>query len=150
MISDTSANALGYASLHAGIAHAVAWLTTFDPTTPDGNHDIGHGCEARVMSYRTEPAEQRRWESHRRFIDVQWIMSGVERIDVAPLAMLAGATPYDASDDVLFYAHATAPVSAVVLRSGEFAIFFPTDGHRPATTAVEPTAVRKVVVKVPI
>jgi biofilm protein TabA len=150
MICDHIANAPQYASLHPAFAHCFRWLAAFDGATPDGNHDIGMGCEARVMSYATEPAEQRKWESHRRFIDIQWVVSGAERMEVAHIAALEGATPYDEGNDVRFYAHAEAPTTSVVVGTGEFTIFFPTDGHRPNIAVTTPAAVRKIVVKVPV
>lgn len=150
MICDHIANAPQYASLHPAFAHCFRWLAAFDGATPDGNHDIGMGCEARVMSYVTEPAEQRKWESHRRCIDIQWVVSGTERMEVAHIAALDGATPYDEGNDVLFYTHAHAPTTSVVVGAGEFTIFFPTDGHRPNIAVTTPAAVRKIVVKVPV
>ncbi len=150
MIYDSAASTARCASLHPAFAHCLAWLAAFDPATPDGNHDIGLGCEARVMSYVTEPAEQRKWESHRRFIDIQWVVSGAERMDVANIAALEGATPYDDANDVLFYANAKAPTTSVVVGAGEFTIFFPTDGHRPNIAVTTPVRVRKIVVKVPV
>lgn len=150
MISDHGSAAPRYAPLHPAFAHCLARLAAFDPSIPDGNHDIGMGCEARVMSYVTEPAEQRKWESHRRFIDIQWVVSGAERMDVAPIHSLSGATPYDDANDVLFYSHAEAPTTSVVVGAGEFTIFFPADGHRPNIAVSAPAAVRKIVVKVPV
>ena len=101
MIADTLSHAPRYAALHPAFAHAFAWLTAFDAAAPDGNHPIGMGCEARVMSYVTGPAESRRWESHRRYIDIQFVVKGRERMDAANIGMLRGATPYDDANDVL-------------------------------------------------
>jgi YhcH/YjgK/YiaL family protein len=149
MICDLIANAPQYASLHPAFAHCFRWLAAFDGTTPDGNHDIGMGCEARVMSYLTEPAEQRRWESHRRYLDIQYLVSGLECIPVAPIGALPVATPYDDEQDVSFYADGSAPTPSLVLEAGMFAIFFPQDAHRPNIAVTAPVATRKIVVKVP-
>ncbi len=150
MIADTLVNAPLYAGLHPAFAHAFAWLAAFDPATPDGNHPIGHGCEARVMSYRTAGADTKRWESHRRYIDIQYVVSGRERMDVAHISSLAGATPYDDANDVLFYEGAPAGATAALVEAGAFTVFFPHDGHRPSIVIDAPTDVRKVVIKVPV
>jgi len=150
MICDHIANAPHYAPLHPAFAHCFHWLAAFDGTTPDGNHDIGHSCEARVMSYRTEPAEQRKWESHRRYIDIQYVVSGLECIPVAPIETLPVATPYDAEQDVCFYGTAPAPTTSLVVSAGMFAVFFPQDAHRPNVAVTTPAATRKIVVKVPV
>ena len=150
MIADRLSNAAACAPLHPAFAPAFAWLAAFSNAVPDGNHDIGHGCEARVMSYQTEPEQDRRWESHQRFIDIQAVMVGVERIDVSPVDGLTGATPYDATNDVTFYAASRSAVSSLVVGAGAFAIFWPDDAHRPNIAITAPAAVRKVVVKVPV
>ena len=149
MIADSLDHAARYAALHPAFGRAFEWLAGFDPSTADGNYPIGDGSEARVMSYRTSPAADRRWESHRRYIDIQLVVSGSERIDVADIALLSGATAYDEPADVVFYEGAPDGASAVLLRAREFAIFFPHDGHRPGIAHGEPRDVRKVVVKVP-
>ncbi len=150
MIFDHLGRAAHYTALHPAFADALAWLAAFDPATPDGNYAIANGCEARIMTYRTEPAEQKRWESHRRFIDIQFMVAGRERMDVAEISTLHGATTYDEANDVLFYDHAPAGVTGAVVKQGEFTIFFPHDGHRPGITIDVPVDVRKIVIKVPI
>ncbi|MBI3504262.1 MAG: YhcH/YjgK/YiaL family protein [Proteobacteria bacterium] len=150
MIADTLAGASRYAALHPAFTHAFAWLGAFDAAIPDGNHPIGLGCEARVMSYRTAPAESRRWESHRRYIDIQCVVRGRERMDVANVASLTGATPYDDANDVLFYDGTPAGATALLVEMGGFAIFFPHDGHRPSIAIDAPEDVRKIVIKVPV
>ena len=101
------------------------------------------------MSYLTEPAEQRKWESHRRYLDIQYLVSGLECIPVAPVGALPVATPYDDEQDVSFYADGSAPTPSLVLEAGMFAIFFPQDAHRPNIAVTAPVATRKIVVKVP-
>lgn len=148
MIADTLTNASRYAALHPAFAHAFAWLAAFDPAVGDGNHDIGHGCEARVMTYRTSPGE-RKWESHRRMIDIQFVVRGRERVEVAAAASLGAATAYDPVNDVTFYDGAPAGASSALVAAGDFTIFFPHDGHRPGLAADAPDDVRKIVIKVP-
>jgi YhcH/YjgK/YiaL family protein len=150
MVADSLRQAPRYAPLHPAFAHAFGWLAAFATVTPDGNHDIGEGCEARVMSYQTEPAAQRRWESHRRYIDIQLVITGAERMEVGPVTALDGATGYDATNDVTFYAGARGEVTSLVVDAGTFAIFWPDDAHRPNIAIGAPSAVRKVVVKVPV
>jgi biofilm protein TabA len=150
MIADTLAVASRYAALHPAFAHAFAWLAAFDDAMADGNRPIGLGCEARVMTYRTAPAESRRWESHRRYIDIQYVVLGRERMDVVNVGSLTGATPYDDANDVLFYDGAPAGATALLVETGGFAIFFPHDGHRPSIAIDVADEVRKIVIKVPV
>jgi biofilm protein TabA len=150
MIFDDLRHVHRYASLHPAFTAAFAYLEAFSGETPDGNHAIGLGCEARVMSYRTEAAETRRWESHRRFIDIQYVVAGRELMQVAEVGELKDATPYDDANDVTFYSAASTSASELCVRAGTFAIFFPHDGHRPGIEIDAPADVRKIVIKVPV
>jgi biofilm protein TabA len=150
MIADTLDNAALHAPAHPLFARAFAYLARFDPATPDGAYPLGDGSEARVMSYLTKSTDEVRWESHRRFIDIQYVVSGRETILRAPTAELSGATSYDGTQDVMFYAAATGPVDSLTVNAGAFALFFPHDGHRPSIAVSSPEQVRKIVVKVPV
>ena len=154
MIFDQLRHAPFYHRLHPAFAEAFAYLEAFDPAVPDGNYPLAGGCEARVMSYATEPASQKRWESHRRFIDIQFVVSGREAMQVADIGALVHPTAYDEALDVLFYERAQRPeamgVSVVPVGAGEFTVFFPTDGHRPGIAIDAPADVRKIVIKVPV
>jgi len=148
MILTTLAAADAYAALVPGIAQGLAWLRAFDPSIADGRHDIdGSRVFALVSSYDTGPATEKRFESHRAYLDVQYVASGSERILHAPTDSLTVETPYDASNDIMFYAEPKAS-SSLLLRTGDIAIFHPPDGHKPGCMAGGRDAVRKVVVKV--
>ena len=152
MIVDVLANAERYHSLHPRLAAAFDYLAAFDPATPDGKYPIdGDAVYAQVQSYATKPAAEKKWESHRRYLDVQYLVSGRERMTVAPLGALAGATSYNDTKDVINYTGPTGAASSLYVEGGQFAIFFPQDGHQPgveADTSAGNEAVRKVVVKV--
>ena len=149
MIVDALANAARYRSLHPRLAVAFDYLAAFDPSTADGKYPIDEDrVYAQVQSYATKPAAEKKWESHRRYLDVQYVVSGRERMTVAPLGALADATPYNDAKDVINYAGPSAETSSVYLEGGQFAIFFPEDGHQPGVQAGESGDVRKVVVKV--
>ncbi|AHG91614.1 Conserved hypothetical protein CHP00022 [Gemmatirosa kalamazoonensis] len=149
MIVDALANAARYRTLHPRLAAAFDYLAAFDPSTADGKYPIdGDAVYAQVQSYTTKPASEKKWESHRRYLDVQYMVSGRERMTVSPLPGLAGATPYNDAKDVVNYAGASGEASSVYLEGGQFAIFFPEDGHQPGVQAGESGEVRKVVVKV--
>lgn len=150
MLASTLHRAGRYTALHPAFAGAFAYIASFHPGTLDGNYSLADGCEARVMSYRTEAAANRRWESHRRYIDIQCVITGRERMDVADIATLGAATPFDEVNDVMFYADSTADATRVMVAAGEFTIFFPDDGHRPGIEIDAPTDVRKIVIKVPV
>jgi biofilm protein TabA len=148
MILDRLENRRSYGSLHAGLHRGLEYLAGFDAATPDGRYPVdGDDVFAMVQSYETAPSSEKRFEAHRRHIDIQYLISGRERV----LHLLAGTlevdTPYDEGRDVEFYRD-PAVSSSVLLLPGEFAIFHPHDVHKPGCMAGGRDPVRKVVVKV--
>ena len=149
MIVDALKNAELYRNVLPRLAAAFDYLATFDPATPDGKHAIDEDrVYAQVQTYATKPAAEKKWESHRRYADVQYIVSGRELIGVAPTEALAGATPYNETKDVVNYAGPSVASSTLYVEGGQFAVFFPHDGHQPGVAAGGESEVRKVVVKV--
>lgn len=104
----------------------------------------GAALYAMIQEYTTKPVEQGRWEAHRRYIDVQYIVSGRERILFAPTDQLQ-AGDYVPEKDFL---PLTGPGSTLDLSAGFFVVFFPEDAHMPGLTVESPETVKKVVVKV--
>lgn len=149
MIVDSLANAARYRAVHPRLAAAFDYLAAFDPATPDGKYPIdADRVHAIVQSYATRPAAEKKWESHRRYLDVQYVLSGRERMGVSALGGLAGATEYNEAKDVINYGGPSGEAGSVVVEEGQFAIFFPEDGHQPGVDAGTSGEVRKVVVKV--
>lgn len=148
MILSTLEDAHRYGALHPGIAAALGYLRRFDPATPPGRHPVdGERCFALVERYETGPAAGKRFESHRRHLDVQFVAAGAERILHAPTGTLPEDEPYDAERDVVFYRDPDAS-SSLLLRSGDLAILHPEDAHKPGCMAGGRHSVLKVVVKV--
>jgi len=134
----------------APIQKAMAWLLEHDLNVlPTGRHEIdGDRLFAMVNEYVSEPRDKRRAEAHRKYADIQYIVSGAEIIGYARLE-----DNYEvledklAEKDAIFYKN---PVdeSELILTSGMYGIFFPWDVHRPNCCAASPAPVRKVVLKV--
>jgi YhcH/YjgK/YiaL family protein len=111
-----------------------------------GRHDIdGDRLFALVQEYQTRLPGDCVWEAHRRYVDVQYIISGAERMGHASIADAVSRVAYDPEKDVALFEPGT---RFVTLTAGMFAIFGPDDVHSPCVAAGEPQAVRKVVVKV--
>jgi biofilm protein TabA len=150
MIADTLQQHCRYNSLSPRFAAAFDFLKKLPAGPADGRHDIdGDNSFALVQSYTTRPQAQGTFEAHQRHIDIQFILSGVETMLWAPLATLQVTQPYLAEKDVALFAM-PAQATPLNLRAGEFAIFFPEDGHAPGLEFGAPSAVRKVVIKVRI
>ena len=148
MILTTLADADAISALEPGIAAGIRWLRAFEPSLADGRHDVdGDDVFALVSTYPTGPATEKRFETHRVYLDLQYVAAGSERILHAPAAGLTVETPYDAAKDIAFYAEPKAS-SSLLLRAGDLAVFHPADAHKPGCMACGRDEVRKVVVKV--
>ncbi|HEU0054797.1 MAG TPA: YhcH/YjgK/YiaL family protein [Longimicrobium sp.] len=150
MILTTLDDAHLFAPLAPGIAAGVEWLRAFDPATADGRYDIdGDEVFALVSSYETGPATEKRFETHRRYLDIQLVAAGAERMLHIAAEGLTVETPYDEAKDIEFYAEPKAS-SSLLVPAGGVALFWPADAHKPGCMAGGRDPVKKVVVKVRI
>lgn len=115
-----------------------------------GEYEIkGRRIYAQVIDMDTKPKEECRLESHRRYLDLQYLAQGDELIYFAP--DLGNAVSEDSrlpDRDIIFYASAGVDESRIVMREGFYAIFFPHDLHRPGCLNKKTCRIRKIVVKV--
>ncbi len=150
MIRDRIENAEPYGRLGRGIAQALEFLRKTDCTKlQPGKHEIDdQRVFAMVQRYVPKPLAQAGWEAHHRYIDVQYIAAGSERMGCTGLvAGLKVTKPYDPQKDLVFYETAG---DLLVFKAGDFAIFTPQDVHAPglALDSAPGGEVTKVVVKV--
>ncbi|MDO5115168.1 MAG: YhcH/YjgK/YiaL family protein [Synergistaceae bacterium] len=102
--------------------------------------------DARFGEYITRPREAVPFEAHRKYWDLQLVLEGEELIGCAPLEMLRERTPYDEEEDIAFY---DGGGQYFKLTRGMSVLLAPWDGHAPGVTAEAPSAVKKIVVKLP-
>jgi biofilm protein TabA len=117
---------------------------------PLGKHVIQDDAVfALAMKAPSKGTAEAKYESHRDYIDIQYLVAGDELIGVAPVGQLRDATAYDAEKDIVFFG---SPSAALALRipPGHFAVFFPEDGHQPMRSGGAPGELHKVVVKIAI
>ena len=100
-----------------------------------------------VQSYDTDPSKTVS-ESHRKYIDIQFMVEGEEIIGVADISEDKELTEAKEENDVWFYDCKTEPL---VLSTGKYMVLYPNDLHCPGV-ATNGTALtcRKVVVKVKV
>jgi XTP/dITP diphosphohydrolase len=147
MILDHLQNAHLYESLHPLFNQAFDYLKNTDFTAlENGKYELAEDdLFAIVNSYNTEPREARKWEAHRKYIDIQYIVSGTEEMAVAPLHTMKIIQPYQQEND---YALFDGNGHTITVPAGFFTIFYPTDVHMPNLIHHQPSHVKKVVLKV--
>lgn len=109
----------------------------------------GNEIYAQVFDTVTAPAEEKRPEVHEKFIDVQFLVSGRERLGFTPDTGSYETEERLEEKDLIFY-KTVENEGFVEAVPGCYSIFFPADVHRPAVAAGEPMKIRKVVVKVSV
>ncbi len=109
----------------------------------------GTDLYAPLSEYVSKNEEDARYEAHRKYIDIQYVVSGKELIGIAPISQQKDILePYNEEKDVLFMT--VSQVTNYQALPDRFFIFFPDDLHRPGLKDGENSPVRKAVVKVKV
>ncbi len=129
------------------------WSTAFNFLTksnlqqlPPGRIDLNNDVYAIVSEYETKNSEEANFESHRKYIDVQYIISGKEMIGLTNDIDLNVVSPYNEEKDIAFYNYDGGKL--LTASPDKYFVFFPEDRHKPCLKIDEKSMVRKVVVKI--
>jgi biofilm protein TabA len=127
---------------------AFDWLLSLPEKPELGKYPLmGDEMFAVVMEYDTvEPAESK-FETHRKYVDLQFTISGGEGIAWEKRSSLEPAGEYDDGTDLQFYKPAGYE-SRVQMNPGNFGIFFNSDAHLPKLADGKNPKVFKAVIKV--
>ena len=151
MILDQLVNSAFYNGYNPRMKAAFDFLHKHrDGKLPDGEHEIdGRSVYAIVMEVATREQKDAIWESYRKYIDIQYVVSGQERMGWVHLDHVKETVtmPYDATKDAALY---TGDGTWLDVKAGEFAVFGPTDVHAPVIRLNGCQKVRKIVVKVAV
>ncbi|MDR2920039.1 MAG: YhcH/YjgK/YiaL family protein [Tannerella sp.] len=101
-----------------------------------------------IDEYNPRDEINTRFEAHRQYIDVQYIVYGEEKIGITDINNMADLTGYNRANDVVFSEASQYKYRLATPES--FFIFFPEDAHRPSVKTDAAGKVRKVVVKIRI
>lgn len=111
-----------------------------------GEYEIlGRDVYATVSSYEPKEPENCRFEAHRKYVDIQYLISGTEMMGVTPLEGLEETVPY--TEDIAFYGTESADAVYETATPEKFFVFFPEDAHRPSMKTDGSETVRKIVIK---
>ncbi len=132
MILDHLQNAARYGQTHSRFQAAFEFLKSPKLATLEpGRHEING--DRLFVAIATDPGRGRsgaKLEVHRKYIDIQLVLSGNEEIGWKPaMACSQPEAEFDASRDIGFFRDA--PALWLPMTAGTFAIFFPEDAHAP-------------------
>ncbi len=136
-----------YKNISKNMAKAIDFLLNFNESSPVGKYEIdGKLVYALVINGETKPCDSNTFEAHRKYIDLQYILSGEEDTGYASVSDCCIETPYNECDDYLIV---KGQGSEVTVREGCFYIAFPCDAHRPMCSKKN-GEIRKVIVKIAV
>jgi YhcH/YjgK/YiaL family protein len=147
MVVNTIENANLYKNLSPLIKKAFAYIKKTDFSKLESGRYVieDEKLFSILQEYETKDLEEGKIEAHRKYIDIQFMISGSELIGVTPSLSQTIIKEYNEEDDYALFAGNT---SMIKLSAGQFAIFFPEDLHMPGIKTDEKMKVRKVVLKV--
>ncbi len=148
MIYDNIKNADTYANLGPRFRQAFDYLKSNDlAALPVGRVELdGKNVYVLVQEYASKLKEQGKWEAHKRYIDLQYIVSGVEKMGFASLDRMKLG---DYNPDKDFQALSGEGVF-LPMGPGDFMLLWPQDAHMPGMAVESPVPVKKVVVKIAV
>jgi YhcH/YjgK/YiaL family protein len=148
MVIDKIENYRLYSKLTKRLAKGFEFITETDLVAIEsGKHQIDNDdVFAIVQEYDTKEEKDCILEGHHKYIDIQYVIKGVELMGFTPLTDQVSVEE-DLEKDYTFYNGET---SMIRVEEGMFTIFFPEDLHRPCVKAGQISKVKKVVVKVKI
>ena len=149
MIYDTRENLLSYKGISALLDSSLKYLSAerFSGLA-EGTYPLcGTDSFVIVQARETVPRSMARWESHGRYIDIQYLIAGRELIGFRSTAGMTVSEPYDAERDITFYKDDGGGFFTP-MEPGRFVVCFPHDAHMPLVCVDGPKPVKKVVMKI--
>ncbi len=147
MIADNIKNASFYYNLEKNYKEAFEFLKNSDLINiPDGKYTIKNDeVYAIIQTYTTKPETEGRLEAHKKYTDIQYIISGEEKLGYSNINNFIPTTEYDEEKDIIF---GKGNASFIKAQDGDFLIFNPQDAHMPCICIDNPSFVKKAVVKI--
>jgi YhcH/YjgK/YiaL family protein len=148
MIKDLLKNSETYYNLSENLKNGLEWLNKSDLLRlEDGRYEINENVYASIQTYNTK--DDAKYESHRKYIDIQYIVKGEELVGVTDLSNCKTCISYDEIKDLEFY-DINCEEEFIQIKEGQFLILYPHDAHKPSIKKDIKSEVKKVVVKVAI
>ncbi len=149
MIYDNIKNLKKYNSLHKNFYLVEEFINKNDlkllecQKYPIKNEDV----YVVIQEYLTKDENSSLLEAHKKYIDIQYVIQGKEKIGIAMLCSTTEATEYSQEKDIIFLNGKHEYINA---NNENFFIFFPQDAHKPSISIENTSSVKKAVFKIKI
>lgn len=140
---------------HKGIALALDFLERFDSKKEfegmkcgDSRRIVieGERMYANLQIYNPKDWSKLTFEGHKKYIDIQCLFAGEEKILHAGIQRITKMGEY--FDDKDYHFSEVDRYSEILITSGDACVLYPTDMHAPCMLAENNSEIKKVVVKV--
>lgn len=136
------------------IQKAIKYIKETDLVSMEtGRYELdGDNMILQVLDVQTDDRKNLRPEVHRKYIDVQFLAKGKEKIGIYP-DMGDNEIDEDLLEtrDLIFYKNnENSRETHLEMEEGSYAIFYPHDVHIPAIAKDESMIIRKIVIKIKV
>ncbi len=148
MIKDTLENVKRYYTLSDGIKKALLYIKENDLSNKaDGKYLIdGEKLYINIDTYTTKNSAD--WEAHRNYIDIQYVVSGEEKIGICCDDYCIEKQSYDEVHDIEFFDGGNGDY--ITMRTGDFMVIYPHELHKPGIKLNDNIQVKKAVIKLAV
>ena len=136
------------AQLKQVIQHVMA---NFNADSALGKFDVdGENQFVMIFNDSTSPAEERRQELHGKYLDIQIVLAGQEKMVFSNLAAPQGSAEWLEGKDIAFLPLTPQGLEekSFIMNAGDFVVFYPGELHKPMCAVGENAPVKKAVVKI--
>lgn len=132
------------------INKAIDYISNLDiHNAAVGTYEIDRDSYYMVQEYCTKQRIDCKLESHKKYVDIQWIVKGREEIDTASVIGLEILEDYNSEKDAMFW-KIPDNMQRNVLGENSYVVLYPHDGHMPCIAVGKTEKIKKIVVKVKI
>ena len=150
MIFDNKKNLKTYWGINQNLDTALNYMESHSlENLEPGRYDVdGDKVYVLIQEKDTRPAGVAKWEGHKNYVDIQYLLKGAEALGSQDADALKVSVPYNAEKDIVFFED-NGKGSFLHANPGDFAVFFPTDANMPLRAEGDkPAPVKKAVIKV--
>lgn len=134
--------------VHERVKKAIEYIANLKKENlKQGIYEINDNFYYSVQEYETRPESECALESHKEYIDIQWIIEGEEAVEAADILRLEIAKEYSKEKDIMLWKHIP-NMMRMILKPDSYMVFYPRDAHMGGMTIHKAVKVKKIVGKV--
>ncbi len=148
MIYDHIRNISLYKGLSPALDAGLDFVGNARVSIPNGVSFLEHDVKVIVNEYITKLINENGYEAHRKYIDIQFPIDGLESVKYCPIELLEATMDYNEDNDYILFADKEG--ATLTIGNGYFLVLFPDDGHMPQLCANKQENIKKITLKVPV